>query len=69
MIAALKRIFCTHRFLHVIRWHRNCVTREMRGKELYIDVHRVHCFVQCCRCKRIFNTDQREYLFAMEKTT
>lgn len=55
-------VFCRHKTVKVIRWHRDCVPDEWQGKQLYIDKHLVHNFVMCDCCKKIFNTNQSERL-------
>lgn len=58
--SAIRRFFCKHDVVHIIRYHRNCVTPDMVKKLLYIDRLKVHNFVQCCKCGEILYTNQFE---------
>ena len=57
---------CRHNEVGVIRYHKDCVPNEWKGKELYVDVHRVVNFVRCRKCLTILNGVQTEKLFEAE---
>lgn len=61
----LKQFFCKH-VLEVTRYHRSVVPPELSRKLLYIDRHEVCNFVQCGKCGKVFDTNQREKLFDTE---
>ena len=66
MLGIFKRIsqmFCRHNVVRVIRYNKNCVPDDWRGKLLYVDRLDVHNFVQCSCCERVLYVDQRERLF------
>lgn len=62
----LKQLFCKH-VLEVARYHQSVVPSKSRKKLLYIDKHKVHNFIQCGKCGKVFDTAQRDKLFDAEK--
>jgi hypothetical protein len=58
---------CRHSVVRVIRFHRGVVRPDMQGKQLYVDRHNVHNFVECCRCQCVLKTKQRERLYEESK--
>lgn len=61
-----KKLLCWHSKFRVVRYHAQTVPPAWRGKELYVDEHDVHCFVQCCSCNRVFSTVQRDRLYGQK---
>lgn len=59
----LRRLLCRHRTMTVGRYHAKCVRPDMRGKELYVDKHNVHCFVQCFDCRKIWQGRLHEAIY------
>lgn len=62
----LKQLFCKH-VLEVARYHQSVVHPELSKKLLYIDRHKVHNFIRCGKCGKVFDTNQREKLFDTEE--
>lgn len=63
MFQAIRRLFCNHRVLHVIRYHASVVPHAWVPKLLYVDKHCVHNFIQCVHCQKVFHTQQLERLY------
>ncbi len=60
----MRRLFCRHTTIHIARWHADCVTRNMRGKELYVDVHKVVNFARCSKCGAFLQGERKERVYA-----
>jgi len=63
----LRQMLCRHNTVRVVRWHRDCVTEDMDGKQLYVDRYDVHNFVRCCNCGKFLETGQIDKLFEQKK--
>lgn len=63
-----RQLFCFHRTVRVIRYHKKAVPAAWVGKELYVDDLDVVNFVQCVHCDKIFSTNQKEKLRAAKVT-
>lgn len=60
------KFLCRHNRVKVVRWHPDVISKSMKNKVLYTDEKGVGVlnFVQCDKCGKFLDTNQKQRLYA-----